>query len=87
MLVAHICVAVFGVLISSLLYARPSRAKYFMSLLSLTLTLMSGTVLVFTINANLAKTCLSGLLYVSFVSIMIYLARQKLASENSPTIS
>lgn len=83
MLIAHVIIAISGIIISTLLYLKPSDKKYTLSMTALVLTLLSGSSLVVTMQASLVRACLSGLAYVSFVSVLIYLGSRKLAKETS----
>lgn len=77
-LTIHIIIALASIAFTTLLFARPSRAKFYTNYSLISATLISGTYLVVTSNTSILKACLSGLAYVSVVSLMTLVARQKL---------
>ena len=79
MLMFHIVVAVSGLLMSTILYLKPSNAKYNLSSGFLAMTLVSGTILVVANPVTLVKSCILGLAYTAFVVSMLYLSSKKLA--------
>lgn len=82
-LLTHIIIALSSVAYTSYLYFRPSRNGLRLSYSLVSLTLATGTYLVFLNPVSLAKTCLTGLIYVGIVLVGIVAARHKLAEEPS----
>lgn len=79
LLVAHIVVAVTGLVVASMAFARPSHAKIQASYGFLAGTLLSGSLLIVVVNASILRTCMSGLLYTAVMYFGIAAARAKLA--------
>ena len=79
MLMFHIVVAVSGLLMSTILYLKPSKTKYNLSSGFLAMTLVSGAILVVANPVTLVKSCILGLAYTAFVVSMLYLSSKKLA--------
>jgi len=69
-LLAHILIALASVGIASLTYFKPTTARLGASYGLILATIASGTVLIVTSPATLLHACVSGLLYVTVISIM-----------------
>lgn len=81
-LVAHILIALAGLIYSTYLYFNPTPSKFRPANYLLAATIGSGTYLVISTGAPLLKTCLSGLLYLGVVYALITAARHRLAKEH-----
>lgn len=82
MLIAiHVSIAISTLVYASYLYFRPAPENFSLVYLLLGSTIASGTLLVFIANANLLKTCLTGLAYIGLVSASIAGAKYKLAKQ------
>jgi multisubunit Na+/H+ antiporter MnhE subunit len=75
----HIVVAVIGLIVASIAFARPSLAKIQASYGLLVGTLLSGSLLIIVANASILRTCTSGLLYTAVMYFGIAAAKAKLA--------
>jgi hypothetical protein len=75
----HILIALASVVFTSYVFFVPSKLKLQISYALVGLTLASGTVLVVTSPAHMLQACVSGIVYVSVVSVAILAVRQKLA--------
>lgn len=82
-IIFHIFVALAGVACSTLLFFVPSNFKLRLTYGLVALTLASGTYLVASKPAHIVQACMTGLLYLGFVSVGIAKARYTLASEKS----
>jgi hypothetical protein len=79
LLVAHIVVAVAGLITASAAFVRPSQSKIQASYGLLAGTLLSGSSLIIVANASILRTCMSGLLYTAVMYFGIAAAKAKLA--------
>jgi hypothetical protein len=79
LLVAHIVVAVAGLITASAAFVRPSQSKIQASYGLLAGTLLSGSLLIIVANASILRTCMSGLLYTAVMYFGIAAAKAKLA--------
>lgn len=82
-LLAHILIAITGVIQASYMLVRPSKKGLHLSYALLALTLTSGTLLVASTGTHILQGCMSGLMYTGFVAIGITRARHVLAKESS----
>ncbi len=80
LVVFHVLSALISLIASTYLCFYPSRFKLFVSYGLTTMTLSSGTYLAWRSKAQLAQACVSGLVYLGVISILIFLARRKLAN-------
>jgi hypothetical protein len=78
-LVLHIVAALSSLIVTTLAYMLPSKAKLHASYALMALTLASGTFLVVSSHAHLLQACTTGLVYVGAVSVGIVGVRRKLA--------
>jgi hypothetical protein len=82
-LISHILIALLSVITSSLTWLVPSVFKLRLSQTLIALTLVSGTYLVVSTHSNMVSACMSGLMYLSLVSVLLLFANHKLSSEKS----
>ena len=80
-LLLHIVVALASIAASALLLLQPSRTKLHTSYGLVALTLLSGTYVAWAAHTHIMQACLSGLLYLGFVTSLIFMAQRKLAKE------
>ncbi len=80
MLITHIIIALLSIGVSTILFFTPSRLKIKLSSLLLVSTLISGTILVISTGAPILSTCLTGLVYTSYVVFALYSSSRKLAT-------
>jgi hypothetical protein len=78
LLISHIIIALLSLGFSGAALIKPSNFKLKASYLLVALTLTTGTVLVLSRSANLAKSCGEGLVYLGVVSALIVAAKYKL---------
>jgi hypothetical protein len=81
-LLFHISIALASVAYTTYIFFAPSEAKLKASYALVTLTLASGTYLVWSTHAQILQACMSGLAYVGAVSIGLVAVRRKLAREH-----
>ena len=74
----HVTIAILTIVLTLVTYIKPTSTKLKMSYVAIASTLISGTYLVFSMQSNLLRTCVTGLLFVTVTSIMTYAARNKL---------
>lgn len=83
----HVLIALLSIGCATLGYIRPSnnilRASY--ALVAMTFT--SGFILVWSAPAQMLQACVSGLVYVSVVTAVMFLARRRHALLQSETTS
>ncbi len=79
-LVLHVVIAILSVTYITYLYIFPSESKLKVSYGLITLTLSSGTYLVWSTHVNVLHVCTMGLLYTGIVILGIASARKKIAS-------
>jgi hypothetical protein len=82
-LIIHIIIALSSIAFTTLLFALPSKAKFNVNYALIALTLTSGTYLVVSTNAPMLKSCMSGLLYISVVTLGTIAARYKYARQQT----
>lgn len=82
-IVFHIVVALASMGLSTLLFFLPSNAKLHATYGLVALTLTSGTYLVASRPAHMVQACMTGLLYLGFVSAGIAVAHYRLARVRS----
>lgn len=82
MLIIHIIFALSSVFYTSYLYFKPRADLFRPAYLIIGGTLGSGTVLVVSSGSPLRGACVSGLAYLSAVSIGLVLASRKLRLQN-----
>jgi len=75
----HVVIAVSSIIVSGLSFIRPTNAKLKTSYLLIGSTLLSGTYLVFSAQASILRTCVSGLVFVAATSIVTHFSKNKLA--------
>ena len=78
-LIIHLAIAFGSIGYTSYVYIRPSQSKLNISYFLVALTFLSGFVLMFLKPVNMAQVCLTGLIYIGFVSFGVISARRKLA--------
>lgn len=82
-LIIHIIIALSSIAFTTLLFAAPSNVKFRLNYLLIGLTLTTGTYLVVSSNTAMLKACMSGLLYVSLVTLGTIAARYKYARQQT----
>ncbi|MBA3757674.1 hypothetical protein H0X09_02315 [Candidatus Saccharibacteria bacterium] len=83
MLIIHIGVALSSILAAGYLYLNPSKNALRLSKFLVAATLVTGTYLIFSLQVNLLRVCAVGLVYLTIVTYLIFLAHRKLALESS----
>lgn len=79
----HIAIATLSVFAAAFAFILPSRFKLKVTYTLVAATLASGTYLVMSMHAPLARTCLMGLTYTALVTASLIATRQKLARVTS----
>ncbi|HTJ73052.1 MAG TPA: hypothetical protein VL481_00485 [Verrucomicrobiae bacterium] len=82
-LIIHIIIALTSIGFTTLLFIVPSKTKFNVNYALIALTLASGTYLVVSTNAPMLKSCMSGLLYISVVTLGTIAARYKYARQQT----
>lgn len=85
-LIIHIIIALTSIAFTTLLFALPSRTKFRANYALIALTLTTGTYLVVSANAPILKSCMSGLVYVSLVTLGTIAARYKYARQQESAL-
>ena len=81
-LVLHIAVAVSSLVFAALTYVSPSKSKVKAQYGLIAATLATGTVLVLSTGSHLMSACISGLAYLSAVSVFVFASKRKLSKQN-----
>ena len=79
----HVLIALAGLALSTIAYAKPGRSRMVASLALLAATLASGTYLTVSSHAALTQACLSGLAYTAVVAGLLAAARNRLVRQES----
>lgn len=74
----HIVIALLGLIVAIVGYFFPTRAKLLVSYALTTFTVVSGTLLIVLMHASILHTCMTGLFYLSIVTIATSMARRKI---------
>ena len=80
----HIIIAVSSLFYTGYIFFFPSKSKLQVAYVWVGLTLFTGFYLVLSKPAHLTQTCVTGLVYLGFVSYAIVSARHKIAVNNTP---
>lgn len=75
----HVIIALSSVAFTTYAYLSPTTARLRISYGLIGLTLISGTYLVFAHPGNLVQACISGLLYVTVMTVATVSAHRRLA--------
>lgn len=78
LLLIHIIIALSSLLYVTVLCIKPAERAFFAAYALIVSTLASGTALVFSLQAPLLRSCMSGLLYLAAASFGVFIARQRL---------
>lgn len=81
-LLIHIIVALSSIVASSVSFVRPSKAKLRLTYGLTTLTLASGTYLVWSTHSPLLSSCITGLIYLGVVLSGVFGAQWKLSRQD-----
>lgn len=81
----HITVALLSAAYTFLTYLFPSHTKIKISGILIAGTVISGSILVINLRANLVRSCMMGLLFIGFSLAAIIAAQHKLASQKEST--
>lgn len=79
LIISHVVIALLSMLVTGLLYLRPSSSKLISSYVLVASTLVSGTYLVISTHSPMVSSCITGVIYLTAVSLVIALSRHKLA--------
>lgn len=78
-LIVHILIALSSLIATAYAFVFPSQTKLNLSYVLIVLTVVSGTILVFSNPANMTRTCVTGLIYLAIMFVGIGAARHRLA--------
>ena len=81
-LITHITIAFLSIGFTSYTAFFPSKAKLNFTYMLILGTLLSGSVMMFLQPINLGQMCISGIIYLGFVSVVSIVARKRLAAVN-----
>jgi len=79
LLIAHIIIALSSIVLTAYLFVAPSRSKLYASYGLVGLTIATGTDLVISAHARLVSACMTGLVYLAFISVALVISRHRLA--------
>ncbi len=80
LILTHVIIAVLSLIFTTILVVFPSSNRIHLSYVLVGLTLLSGIALIIFEHAAIISTCLSGLAYLFFASLEIFIARKRLFS-------
>lgn len=84
----HVLIALTSVGLASFTYFKPTTNRLLASYGFIGATVVSGTILIVTMSSDILRSCLTGLFYVTVVSIVTiatHVRVRKLAHERSTT--
>lgn len=79
-LLMHIVIALLSVAVATLTFFKPSTKLFYTSYGFIIATVASGTLLIVTASADILRSCLSGLLYVTVISLITVAAHVRARS-------
>jgi hypothetical protein len=82
-LITHIVIALASIGLATFAFISPSVRSLRGAYISAALTLTSGIYLVVSAPAHMVQACISGVIYLSIVTVAIMAARSKLAARAS----
>lgn len=82
-LLLHIIIALSSIVWTGYLFFKPSAAGLKGSYTLVTLTLLSGSYLVWSTSSPILQSCITGLLYLAIVLSGIFAVHHRLAREHS----
>ena len=80
LILIHVVIALLSVASATYAFFAPSKPSLHLSYILIISTLLSGTYLIVSSHAPLLSSCVSGLVYITVVSLGIIPARKKLAA-------
>jgi hypothetical protein len=78
-LITHILIALLSVAAATYIIFKPSKNSLYATYALIASTLVTGTFLVISSSAHVLQSCLTGLVYVSIVSVGVVAAHVKLS--------
>ncbi|HEX5796970.1 MAG TPA: hypothetical protein VFX86_01120 [Candidatus Saccharimonadales bacterium] len=81
-LIIHIAIALFSIGYATFLFFHPTQTRINATYGLITLTLGSGTYLIWNTGAHILQGCIMGLTYLAGVSAAVILAKRKLAADS-----
>lgn len=82
-LLMHILIALSSVAYTTYLYISPSPIKFKVSYGLIGSTILSGTYLVISTQANMVQACLTGLVYTGAMSLAVASAHRKFSTQKN----
>lgn len=79
LLISHISIAIASMVLTAIAFFAPSVTKLRIIYALVAATLITGTELVILNPVSMAKTCITGLVYLSLVAIGIVATRKRLS--------
>jgi hypothetical protein len=81
MLLIHIIIALSSIGYTGLVFLKPSNNKFYIAYSFVAATLATGTYLVIASPAHMVSACITGIIYLAFVTAGLVSAHKKLASQ------
>lgn len=82
-LLTHILLAVSSLGFTGYLYLNPTKSKFYTNYVLVVLTLFTGFFLVLHKPDHVAKTCVTGLVYLAFITFGTLSAKHKLIKQDA----
>lgn len=76
-ILTHVIIALLSVAVATFTYFKPSAKKFYASYGFIIATIASGTYLIISLQSNILRSCLTGLLYVTIVSFITVAAHSR----------
>jgi hypothetical protein len=83
LLISHITIALASLVITTAAAITPSKLKLIISYSLISMTLVSGTILVITTHQPLLSSCETGLIYLAIALSGVFVSNHRLASMQS----
>ncbi|HVZ12274.1 MAG TPA: hypothetical protein VG965_04555 [Patescibacteria group bacterium] len=77
LLITHILIAITSLGYTGFTFLNPSKNKFYASYVLVAATLMSGTYLVFLKPAHMVSACMTGIVYLAFVTSGLIAAHRR----------
>lgn len=82
-LILHIIIALISMVYTGFVFFFPSKTKLNISYVLVSATIMSGAYLTIMNLSHMVSACITGIIYLGFVTAGLALAHKKLASQNA----
>lgn len=79
----HVLIALSSIVYTGYVYLNPTKSRFYTSYILVGITLATGTGLVLAAPSHMMSACMTGIVYLGFITLGLVFAHRKLArSEN-----